>query len=181
MAETSEGWKAPEGRPQSAGRHFMDSAQRKALSGLQAFGLAGRSQATIDPRCIAIVSHGEEPSSIRRYALAKENKAQAAPEKERGLLRRRLSRRRHENPETDGDSGSSEESALDLADIQGFISNHYCQGLAPGVRAWIGRQSHGCPLLQARLLPQLPHAITPQNPIRPARISAEKSGDWPAA
>jgi MscS family membrane protein len=47
MAETSRSVEGPEGRPRRAGRHFMDSAQRKALS--RHSGLAGRSQATIAP------------------------------------------------------------------------------------------------------------------------------------
>jgi deferrochelatase/peroxidase EfeB len=52
--------------------------------------------------------------------LAREDKTQAAPAKEGlGLLRRLLGRR------TDGDSGASEKSALDLADIQGFILRGY--------------------------------------------------------
>ena len=38
-----------------------------------------------------------------------------------GLLRRLLGRRRHERSGTDGDSAAMEESALDLADIQGFV------------------------------------------------------------
>ena len=42
-----------------------------------------------------------------------------------GLLRRLLGRRRHEPPGTDGDSAAAEESALDLADIQGFILRGY--------------------------------------------------------
>ena len=33
-------------------------------------------------------------------------------------------------------------------------ANHYCRGLARGVRARTARQSHGCPASQARLLPQ---------------------------
>jgi deferrochelatase/peroxidase EfeB len=52
--------------------------------------------------------------------LVKENKTQAAPAKEGpGLLRRLLGRR------TDGDSGATEMSALDLADIQGLILRGY--------------------------------------------------------
>jgi deferrochelatase/peroxidase EfeB len=42
-----------------------------------------------------------------------------------GLLRRLLGRRRHESLETDGDSKAAEKSALDLADIQGFILRGY--------------------------------------------------------
>ena len=58
--------------------------------------------------------------------MAKENTAQAARPKERPkLLRRLLRRRRHEPLETDGDSGAKEKSALDLADIQGFILRGY--------------------------------------------------------
>ena len=58
--------------------------------------------------------------------MAKENKTQAAPAKEGpGLLRRMLGQRRHEDPETDGDSGALEKSALDLADIQGIILRGY--------------------------------------------------------
>ena len=41
------------------------------------------------------------------------------------LLRRLHGRARHEPPETDGDSAAPEESALDLADIQGFILRGY--------------------------------------------------------
>ena len=55
-----------------------------------------------------------------------ENERQVAATKEgRGLLRRLLRRRRHEDPETDGDSRATEKSALDLADIQGFILRGY--------------------------------------------------------
>ena len=42
-----------------------------------------------------------------------------------GVLRRLLGRRRHEPSGTDGDSAAAEESALDLADIQGFILRGY--------------------------------------------------------
>ena len=42
-----------------------------------------------------------------------------------GLLRRLLGRRRHESPGTDGDSAAVAESALDLADIQGFVLRGY--------------------------------------------------------
>ena len=42
-----------------------------------------------------------------------------------GLLRRLLGRGRHEAPGTDGDSAAVEESALDLADIQGFVLRAY--------------------------------------------------------
>ena len=41
------------------------------------------------------------------------------------VLRRLLGRRRHEPRGTDGDSAAAEESALDLADIQGFILRGY--------------------------------------------------------
>ena len=55
--------------------------------------------------------------------MAKENNTPAAPARDgRGLLRRLLGRRRHE---TDGDSGTGGTSALDLADIQGFILRGY--------------------------------------------------------
>ena len=58
--------------------------------------------------------------------MAKENQTQVAPAKEgRGLLRRIFDRKRHENPETNGGSGTSEKSALDLGDIQGFILRGY--------------------------------------------------------
>src|SRR6267143_3984152 len=33
MAQASQGWKTSEGRPQGAGRHFVDSAQRRSLAG----------------------------------------------------------------------------------------------------------------------------------------------------
>jgi hypothetical protein len=56
------------------------------------------------------------------YALAEENKTQAAPERQnRGLLRRMLRRMRHATPETGDHSATIEKSALDLADIQGII------------------------------------------------------------
>ncbi len=42
-----------------------------------------------------------------------------------GVLRRLLGRRRHEPPGTDGGSAAARESALDLADIQGFILRGY--------------------------------------------------------
>ena len=42
-----------------------------------------------------------------------------------GVLRRLLGRRRHEPSGTDGGSAAAEESALDLADIQGFILRGY--------------------------------------------------------
>ena len=42
-----------------------------------------------------------------------------------GILRRLLGRRRHEPRGTDGASAAAEESALDLADIQGFILRGY--------------------------------------------------------
>ena len=42
-----------------------------------------------------------------------------------GGLRRLLGRRRHEHYGTDGGSATAEESALDLADIQGFILRGY--------------------------------------------------------
>ena len=42
-----------------------------------------------------------------------------------GVLRRLLGRRRHEPSGTDGGSATAEESALDLADIQGFILRGY--------------------------------------------------------
>jgi Dyp-type peroxidase family len=58
--------------------------------------------------------------------LAKENKTQEPPAKEgEGLLRRMVDRIRHENPQTDGDSGAMEKSSLGLADIQGFILRGY--------------------------------------------------------
>jgi hypothetical protein len=63
--------------------------------------------------------------------LPKQNKTQEPPAKEgEGLLRRILDRVRHENPETHGDSGAMEESALDLADIQGFILRGYRMPMA---------------------------------------------------
>ena len=58
--------------------------------------------------------------------MAKEIKAPAAPAREApGLLRRMLRRRRRENAQTEGDSGTMDKSALDLADIQGFILRGY--------------------------------------------------------
>ena len=42
-----------------------------------------------------------------------------------GFLRRLVGRRRHEPRGTDGDSAAAEESALDLADIQGFVLRGY--------------------------------------------------------
>jgi deferrochelatase/peroxidase EfeB len=59
--------------------------------------------------------------------LAKENQTQAAPAKQglrllRGMLGLTTS---HEHPEADGDSRTVEKSALDLADIQGFILRSY--------------------------------------------------------
>ena len=42
-----------------------------------------------------------------------------------GLLRRLLRRRRRENAQTEGDSRTMDKSALDLADIQGFILRGY--------------------------------------------------------
>ena len=58
--------------------------------------------------------------------MAKEIKAPAAPARETpGLLRRVLRRRRRENGQTEGDSGTIDKSALDRADIQGFILRGY--------------------------------------------------------
>ena len=58
--------------------------------------------------------------------MAKEIKAPTAPAREApGLLRRMLRRRRRENAQTEGDSGTMDKSALDLADIQGFILRGY--------------------------------------------------------
>ena len=76
--------------------------------------------------------------------MAKENQKEGP-----GLLRRFLGRRRHESPETDrgsGGSGAIERSALDLADIQGFILRGYRMPmvrhflLAVGVPAQARRQ-----------------------------------------
>ena len=109
---------------------------------------AGRlSQATIGDRWIARGSHGHEPWSIPSSALAKEHNTQAVPAmRGSGLLRRFLGRRRHENPQTDGGSGAVERSALDLADVQGFIRRGYRMPmvrhflLAVGVPAQARRQ-----------------------------------------
>ena len=58
--------------------------------------------------------------------MAKENKTQEpAPKAGAGLLGRLFGRREHENPAPDGDSGNAKTSALDLADIQGFILRGY--------------------------------------------------------
>ena len=58
--------------------------------------------------------------------MAKETTTPAAPAKQGpGLLRRLFERGRHEGPETNGDSGPLEKSALDLADIQGIILRGY--------------------------------------------------------
>ena len=87
---------------------------------------AGRSQVAIGHRSIAVESRDHEPSLVRRDALAKEIKAPPAPAREDpGLLRRMLRRRRRENAQTEGDSGTMDRSALDLADIQGFILRGY--------------------------------------------------------
>ena len=75
--------------------------------------------------------------------MAEEDKTQAAPaEKGRGLLRRMLSRRRHENPETDSDSGAREGSALDLADIQGFILRGYRMPMVRHFLLTVGTPAH---------------------------------------
>ena len=58
--------------------------------------------------------------------MAKEIKTPAAPATEEpGLLRRMLRRRRRENAQPEGKSGTMDKSALDLADIQGFILRGY--------------------------------------------------------
>jgi Dyp-type peroxidase family len=58
--------------------------------------------------------------------LAPENKTSDAPAREmRGLLRRVLGRMRHQAAENDGDTGGKQKSALDLAEIQGFILRAY--------------------------------------------------------
>ena len=153
---------------------------------------AGRSQVTIGHHSIALVSPGHEPdqSGGTRWPRRTQHK-QHWRRRGGGFFAERFGRR-HENPETNGDSAATEKSALDLADIQGFIlrgyrmpmlrhflltvgnsgtraqatwtarqrrrirrpANHDCRGLARGVRARTGRQSHGGPASQARLLPQ---------------------------
>ena len=58
--------------------------------------------------------------------MAKETTTPAEPAKVGpGLLRRLFDRGRSESPETNGDSGRLEKSALDLADIQGIILRGY--------------------------------------------------------
>ena len=58
--------------------------------------------------------------------MAKDIKASAAPAREApGLLRRLLRRRRGENAQTEGNSRTMDKSALDFADIQGFIVRGY--------------------------------------------------------
>ncbi len=75
--------------------------------------------------------------------MAEENKTQAAPSEEgRGLLRRMLGRRRHENPETDSDSGARETSTLDLADIQGFILRGYRMPMVRHFLLTVGIPAH---------------------------------------
>ena len=59
-----------------------------------------------------------------------------------GLLRRLLGRRRHEPPGTDGDSAAVEESALDLADIQGFILRAYRMPMVRHFLLTVGAPAH---------------------------------------
>ena len=61
--------------------------------------------------------------------MAKENETPAPAKEAPGFLRRMLVRR-HEEREADGGSGALRESALDLADIQGFILRGYRMPMA---------------------------------------------------
>ena len=88
--------------------------------------LLADSQVTSGHRWIALGVTWSRTMINSGSALAKEYNSQGAPAmKGPGLLRRLLGRRRHEPPGTDGDSAAAEESALDLADIQGFVLRGY--------------------------------------------------------
>ena len=75
--------------------------------------------------------------------MAKQLKAPAAPaRKAPGLLRRMLRRRRRENAQTEGDSGTMDKSALDLADIQGFILRGYRMPMVRHFLLTVGAPAH---------------------------------------
>src|ERR1700730_15254969 len=74
-AQPSPGWKTSPGRPQSAGRHFVDSAQRRSLAGsdrgipltvhlLAAAARLGRARGLAHP--LACIPGGTEPTRATR-------------------------------------------------------------------------------------------------------------------
>ncbi len=58
------------------------------------------------------------------------------------VLRRLLGRRRHEYPDSDGDLGAQDESALDLADTQGFILRGYAMPMLRHFLLTVGNPGH---------------------------------------
>ena len=68
-----------------------------------------------------VTDHDQSESGLRNG----QQPTPAPAKKGRGLVRRWLGGMRHEPPTTDGGSGAPGGSALDLADIQGFVLRGY--------------------------------------------------------